>query len=287
MEQLRGRTALITGAAGGLGHYIARSLAAEGVNLVLSDLPSASVDDLVAELTPRGVRVEWVPSDLTDTEAIADFARTAEEPLGPIDILVNNAGVEFGKSFLDQTRDELEKTTAINLLAVMELTRVMLPGMLDRSSGHVVNIASAAGKIASPYLASYSASKHGVVGFTHSLRAELGSEPVGFTVICPIFITKVGMYGRLEHLIPDPPREMSTRPPEDVGEAVVEGIRKNRAQIIVADRATKAISVLYAAAPKVFAKVAHSSRIREYSQRFTKAREQLDQQEPAELHADR
>lgn len=286
MEQLRGRTALVTGAAGGLGHYIARALAAEGVNLVLSDLPSASVDDLAAELTPRGVRVEWVPSDLADTEAIADFARAAEEPLGPIDILVNNAGVEFGKSFLDQTRDELEKTTAINLLAVMELTRVVLPGMYDRGRGHVVNIASAAGKVAAPYLASYSASKHGVVGFTHSLRAELGAEPVGFTAICPIFISKVGMYGRLEHLIPDPPREMSTRPPEAVGEAVIEGIRKNRAQIIVADPATKAISVLYAAAPKLFTRVAHSSRIREYSERFTKAREQLDQQEPAELHGD-
>jgi short-subunit dehydrogenase len=285
MEQLRGRNALVTGAAGGLGHYIARSLAAEGVNLVLHDLPAASADDLVAELRSRGVRVEWVAADLTETEEIENFAREAEEAIGPIDILVNNAGVEFGKSFLEQTREELEKTTSINLLAVMELTRVVLPGMVKRGRGHVVNIASAAGKVASPYLAAYSASKHGVVGFTHSLRAELGAEPVGFTAICPIFISKVGMYGRLEHLVPDPPREMSTRPPEAVGEAVVEGIRKNRAQIIVADPATKAISVLYAAAPKAFTRFAHNSRIREYSQRFTKAREELEQQEPAELHA--
>ena len=286
MKQLRGRNALVTGAAGGLGHYIARALAAEGVNLVLSDIPAATVDDLVDELRPRGVTVEWVPADLSETEEIEEFARSVEEALGPLDILVNNAGVEFGKSFLEQSREELEKTTSINLLAVMELTRVVLPGMVKRGRGHVVNIASAAGKIASPYLASYSASKHGVVGFTHSLRAELGDRPVGFTAICPIFISKVGMYGRLEHLVPDPPREMSTRPPEAVGEAVVDGIRRNRAQIIVADAPTKAISVFYAAAPKAFAKIAHSSRIREYSERFTKAREQLDQQEPAELHAD-
>jgi short-subunit dehydrogenase len=285
VEQLRGRNALVTGAAGGLGHYIARSLAAEGVNLVLHDLPSASADDLIAELEQRGVKVEWVTADLTQTEEIEDFARRAEDALGPIDILVNNAGVEFGKSFLEQTRDELEKTTQINLLAVMELTRVILPGMVKRGRGHVVNIASAAGKVASPYLAAYSASKHGVVGFTHSLRAELGAEPVGFTAICPIFISKVGMYGRLEHLVPEPPREMSTKPPEAVGEAVVKGIRENRAQIIVADPVTKAISVFYAAAPKAFAKLANSSRIHEYSQRFTKAREQLDQQEPSELHA--
>jgi short-subunit dehydrogenase len=253
---------------------------------VLHDLPGASMDGLVAELEPRGVRVETVAADLSETDEIEDFAASVEEAIGPLDILVNNAGVEFGKSFLDQTRDELEKTTAINLLAVMELTRVVLPGMVERRCGHMVNIASAAGKIAAPYLASYSASKHGVVGFTHSLRAEFGDDPVGFTAICPIFITKVGMYGRLEHLVPDPPREMSTKPPEAVGEAVVEGIRKNRAQIIVADPATKAISVVYAAAPKAFAKLAHSSRIREFSERFTRAREQLDEQEPAELHRD-
>ena len=119
MQELRGRTALVTGAAGGLGHYIARALAAEGVNLVLSDLPAASVDDLAAELEPMGIRVEWVPADLTETDEIEDFARAAEEAIGPLDILVNNAGVEFGKSFLEQTREELEQTTVINLLAVM------------------------------------------------------------------------------------------------------------------------------------------------------------------------
>jgi short-subunit dehydrogenase len=286
VNELRGRNALVTGAAGGLGHYIARALAAEGVNLVLSDLPAASADDLIAELRPRGIEVEWVPTDLSETAEIEAFARDVEDALGPLDILVNNAGVEFGRSFLEQTREELEKTTAINLLAVMELTRVVLPGMVERGRGHVVNIASAAGKIASPYLASYSASKHGVVGFTHSLRAELGSEPVGFTAVCPIFISRVGMYGRLEHLVPDPPRELSTKPPEAVGQAVVEGIREDRAQIIVANGITKASSVFYAAAPKAFARLAHSSRLLEYSRRFTKAREQLDEQEPAELHSD-
>ena len=276
MKRLQGRNALITGAAGGLGHYIARALAAEGVNVALSDLPGAPVDDLIAELGDR-VKVAAVPGDLRDTAAIEELARRAEEALGPIDVLVNNAGVEYAKGFPEQSREELEQTTAINLLAVMELTRVILPGMIDRGTGHVVNIASAAGKVAAPYLAAYTATKHGVVGFTHALRAELGSEPVGFTVVCPIFISRVGMYGRIEHLIPDPPREMSTRPPEAVGEAVLEAIRKNRAQIIVADRAIKALSVLYAAAPRAFARIAHNPRIREQSQRFIRAREQLDQ----------
>lgn len=150
MEQLRGRNALVTGAAGGLGHYIADALVSEGVNLALSDLPSSPVDDLITELRPRGVLVESVPADLSETNEIEDLARDAKAAIGPLDILVNNAGVEFGKSFLEQTRAELEMITSINLLAVMELTRVVLPGMLERRRGHVVNVASVAGKIASP-----------------------------------------------------------------------------------------------------------------------------------------
>jgi short-subunit dehydrogenase len=282
MNQLRGRNALLTGAAGGLGHYIARSLAAEGVNLALCDLPSAPVDDLIAELRPRGIAVEAVPADLTETAGLEQLARDAEQAIGPLDILVNNAGLEFGKSFLEQTRSELELITSVNLLAVMELTRVVLPGMLERRSGHVVNIASVAGKIASPYLASYAATKHGVVGFTHSLRAELGSEPVGLTAICPIFISRVGMYGRVEAELPEPPREMSTMPPESVGEAVVKGIRENRAEIVVANRLTRAGALLYAAAPQTFTRAAHNPRMLEFAERFTKARERLDERHPAE-----
>ena len=80
----------------------------------------------------------------------------------------------------------------------MDLTRIVLPGMLERGRGHVVNIASLAGKTPVPYLATYAATKHGVVGFTHSLRAEYGAEPVSFSAICPVFVTDVGMYARLD-----------------------------------------------------------------------------------------
>ena len=104
---------------------------------------------------------------------------------GPLDILVNNAGVEFGGSFVSPTEPELETIVQVNLWRVMDLTRIVLPGMLERGRGHVVNIASLAGKMPAPCLASYSATKHGVVGFTHALRAENGDEPVGFSAICP------------------------------------------------------------------------------------------------------
>lgn len=279
--ELRGKTVLLTGAGGGLGHYIARALAAEGADLVLSDLPAVPLDGLAEELRARGARVETLGADLTDTAGIEAVARHAAEALGPLDVLVNNAGLEFGKSFTEQTRAELEGITSVNLLAVMELTRVVLPGMLERGGGHVVNIASIAGRLCAPYLASYAATKHALVGFTHSLRAEYGPEPVGFTAICPVFISRVGMYGRLESEIGEPPRELATMPPEAVGEAVVEGIRRNRAELLVARPLTRSGTWLYAVAPRLFTRLAHGPRTMDFAKRFVAAKQRAENREGA------
>ncbi len=278
MENLRGRNALLTGAAGGLGGYIARALAAEGVNLVLSDLPSADLDPLAAELEGSGVEITKVPTDLSDPKERKGFFNRAEQSIGPIDILVNNAGLEFGGEFVEADPDEVELITAVNLTAVMELTRQALPAMLERRTGHVVNIASMAGKAPAPFLATYVATKHGVVGFTHSLRAEMGSKPIGFSAICPTFITRVGMYGRVEHLVPNPPPEMATRPPEAVGAAVVKAITDNKAEIKVADPVTGAVAGLYASAPGFVAGVLSRRKdAREFARRFAEAREGLEE----------
>jgi short-subunit dehydrogenase len=276
VKELRGANALVTGAGGGLGRYIARALAAEGVNLALSDMPSVPVDELLEELRPLGVRAEPVPADLTDTAGLEGLIERAEEVVGPIDVLVNNAGLEFSKGFDEQTRAELEAITAVNVLALMELTRAALPGMLARGRGHVVNLASLAGKLPTPYLASYSATKHAVVGFTHSLRAELGDGPVGFTAICPGFISRVGMYGRIEHMVPDVPRELGKLPPERVGEAVVDGIRSNRAEVIVNQTPARPVAMLAAAAPGLVTRLLRRERTSEFARRFGEARRGLD-----------
>jgi short-subunit dehydrogenase len=272
MRELRGANALVTGAAGGLGHYIARALAAEGVNLVLSDVPEAPPEDLVEELRPRGVRVEVETADLADREQAESLVERAEEALGPIDVLVNNAGLEFGGAFLANTIDELESITDVNLLAVMILTHDALPGMLERGRGHVVNIASLAGKCPPPNLVSYAATKHAVVGLTHSLRAELRDSPVGFSAICPAFVGRVGMYGRLEDHVPDPPAILGPVPPERVGEAVVDAIREDRAEMIVGSRALRPFALLYATAPKLVTRLINNRRSREFSEAFARAR---------------
>jgi short-subunit dehydrogenase len=273
--QLRGANALITGAGGGLGHYIARALAAEGVNLALSDLPSPELEALTEEIQGRGVRAEPVPTDLRDRKQLDNLVGNAEQAIGPLDGLVNNAGLEYGGAFLVQSREELEAIVDVNLLAVMELTRQVLPGMLERGRGHVVNLASVAGKAAAPYLASYAATKHAVVGFTHSLRGEYVERPVGFSAICPIFITRVGMYGRLEGQVGEPPRMLTTKPPEAVGEAVVKAIREDRAELIVGPPPIRALAAFYAAAPKVALRLLSTRRTREFSERYARARGRL------------
>lgn len=275
MQELRGRNALVTGAGGGLGGYIARALAAEGVNLALTDLPEAPVNGLAAELRGRGVRVEHLPADLADRDQRRRLATGAEETLGPLDILVNNAGLEFGGPFVGTTESELEAIVTVNLLAVMDLTRLVLPGMQERQRGHVVNIASLAGKAPAPYLASYSATKHGVVGFTHCLRAEHGSEPVGFSVICPVFISRVGMYGRIENQVGAGSNPIGTLPPERVGEAAVRAIRRNPAELILSGPGVRPVVWLYALFPGTASKLARSRRSLEFAERFARARGRL------------
>ena len=276
MEQLRGRNALVTGAGGGLGAYIARALAGEGVNLAVTDLPGSSVDGLSAELRTRGVQVEHAPADLTDRDERRRLASWAIDALGPIDILVNNAGVEFGGPFLDTSPEQLELTVAVNLVAVMDLTRLLLPGMLDRRRGHVVSMASLAGKIPPPQLASYGATKHGVVGFTGALRAELADEPVGFSAICPGFVGRVGMFGRLEPYIEGGSVPMGTIPPERVGDAVVRAIREDVGEIVLNRRPVKPLILLNAIAPGAASRLARLRPIRESMERMRKARERYD-----------
>jgi len=272
VEQLRGRNALITGAAGGLGGYIARALAAEGVNLVLSDLPEAPLDELIAELQGVGIEVESVPANLMERDEAEGLVARAEDALGPLDILVNNAGLEFGGPFLERTGDEIEGLTRVNLLALMLLTRSAMPGMLERGRGHVVNIASLAGKISFPYLATYGASKHGVVGFTACLRAEHGEGPVGFSAICPGFVSRVGMFGRIQARVGEPPGVVRTVPPEAVGEAVVTAIRGNRPEVIV-QPGVRPLILLSALAPRTAARIGRLRRFREFAERFAQEKE--------------
>jgi len=158
----------------------------------------------------------------------------------------------------------------------MDLTWLALPGMLERRRGHVVNLASLAGKIAPVFLASYAATKHGVVGFTHALRAEYADEPVSFSAICPVFVGQVGMYARVEdQLDQDPPPGLRPVPPERVSDAVLKALREDRAEVIVNRGPIRPLVGLYAVAPHLAMRLLGNRRTRRYAEEYARARGRL------------
>lgn len=236
--QLRNRTAIVTGASRGLGVVIAEALAAQGVHLALAARSAEDLETTVSKVEARGVQAVAVPTDVTDKDALENLIRTTEDHLGRVDILVNNAGVEHYQPYQEYDFDMIEKIMTTNLLSAQWLTRLALPAMLGRGRGHIVNIASVAGKTPVPYNAIYSASKHGLVGFSWSLREELHGTGVGVSVVCPGFVADSGMFAGWSKG-EKPPGLTSTVRPEKVGEATVAAIEKNKGEVIVGPPAMK------------------------------------------------
>ena len=160
-----------------------------------------------------------------------------------------DAGLEFVGPFTDQSLAEIDRITKVNLLSPVELTRIALPGMLERRRGHVVNIASLAGKAPLAFFHTYNATKYGVVGFSHALHHELIEEPVSVSVICPGFIEREGMYARVEREVEDE-NPFGSSPPEKVGQAVVRAIRENRMEIVINARPVRPLIALASVAPR-------------------------------------
>ena len=233
MQDLRGTTAIVTGASRGIGVYIAKALAEEGVNLSLAARSERELEQVRAEIEAMGVQAVATVCDVVDAGDRARLIERTEADLGPVDILVNNAGIERVRRFTEASDTDFTDTLAINLEAPILLTRAVVPGMLERGRGHVVNIASGAGKVGVPYGTSYCASKHGLVGFTHALRAEYERSPVGFSVVCPGFVTDAGMYDRWEAQGIRAPRIAGSSKPEKVAAVTVSCIKKDRAEVIV------------------------------------------------------
>jgi short-subunit dehydrogenase len=234
VKDLKGRNAVVTGASRGIGVYIARALAEAGVNLVLAARSTAPLEQLAKELTALGVQVRAIAVDIGDKSSLDGFVRRCEAELGPIDVLVNNAGIESNGAFVDFTPEEIERMVHVDLVAPMLLTRKFLPKMLERQRGHVVNIASLAGKSATPYNVPYSAAKSGLIAFTHSLRAELRESGVSASVVVPGFISDAGMFAtkKQRHGVQESSL-IGTSKPEAVAAAVVRALGEDTLEIIV------------------------------------------------------
>ena len=184
-SDIEGAIALVTGAAGGIGRCISARLAAAGVALALVDLDGDAAERLLAELGAMGVAVA---ADLSTPEDVTAAASQAEERLGPVDILVNNAGISGvgpPKPTVDTPLEEWEKTLAVNVTAPFLFCQAVLPGMIERGRGRVVNVASMAGILCLPGRVSYAASKAALISLTKTLAVEAGASGVRINAVCP------------------------------------------------------------------------------------------------------
>jgi short-subunit dehydrogenase len=245
--ELRGSIGILTGASRGLGVLMAERLASKGVNLALAARSATELQETVGRVQSRGVRAIGVPTDVTKREDLERLVDRTTNELGPPDLLVNNAGIEFLGGFQSIPLDTIEAVLTTNVIGLISLTRLVVPQMIERGRGHVVNISSMAGKAASPYYTIYSASKHAVVGFSWSLRAELKPKGVGVSVVCPGYVDETGMFSYRN--AGKPPRSVGTVRPEDVAAAVVKVVEQDKAEAVVAGGLFKIADVAHAVSP--------------------------------------
>jgi len=228
-----GQTVLLTGASGGLGIFMARALAKTGVSLALTAFPGTALEEVRAESEKLGVKARVYALDLRDPAQRTQLIADVRQEFGAIDILVNNAGVEFTAAYHDLTVQNIAETIAVNLEAPMVLSRLVLPEMLSRKRGHIVNISSLAGKSGPAFQEPYAATKAGMIGFTSSLRATYRSSGVSASAIVPGFV-EAGIYAHLkERSGLAAPALLGTSPPEKVAEAVITAIENDRPEVII------------------------------------------------------
>ena len=243
--QLHGATVLLTGATGGIGQAIAKALDAEGARVLLSGRRTEHLEELRGQL---GDGAACLPADLTDHGAAADLAERA----GPVDVLVANAALP-GSGRLDGfTPEEIDRALDVNLRAPIQLTRALLPGMLERGRGHLLFVSSLSGKVASIGSSVYSATKFGLRGFAAGLREDLHLSDVGVTVVYPGFVSEAGMFAESGARLPS---FVGTVTPEQVAQTVVTGIERERAEIDVAPLGLRAGTLFGSLAPVTAARV--------------------------------
>lgn len=198
--QLKGSVAVVTGASAGIGEATVVALAQRGAKVVLTARRKERLDGLAERIERAGGHALAVRCDVTDPEQLASLPSVVKEAFGPCDVLVNNAGIRGGGSFADLTYEQIERVVYVNVLGVMYGTRAFLPGMLKRGHGHIVNIASLAGRFAAPGAAVYTATKHAVVAFSEALHYEVEAAGVRVTSVNPGFVSTEGF--PQEHLDP-------------------------------------------------------------------------------------
>lgn len=224
MESLQGKIALVTGAGKGIGRAIAIALAQEGVHVGLIARTSKDIESVAQEIRSLGVKASAVAADVSKMEDVNSAVEKIQAELGPVDILINNAGIAtFGK-FLEIEPNAWEEMIRVNLFGVYYATRAVLPQMIERKSGDIINISSTAGRSGSPVTSAYSASKFAVFGLSESLMQEVRRHNIRVTAMAPS--TVVTDLANSANLITGDPEKVMH--PEDFAELLIAQLKLNR-----------------------------------------------------------
>jgi NAD(P)-dependent dehydrogenase (short-subunit alcohol dehydrogenase family) len=244
----RGRTAVITGAASGIGRGTAQALAARGCNLALADLNEEGLAETERLVARDGVKVSRHRLDVSNANAIMAFPDIVLAAHGRVDLLFNNAGVAIGGTFEQVAEEDFDWLMSINFFGVVRMTRAFLPLLRASDDARIVNISSIFGIIAPPGQTAYSASKFAVRAFSESLRNELEAEgsKIGVTVVHPGGVaTSIARNARPPRGANDVDLEEQTKrfekflkmPPERAGETIVSGVERRRPRVVVGNDA--------------------------------------------------
>lgn len=223
MSQIKGSTVLITGGASGIGKLMGEMCLQEGAKrLIIWDIDRKKTEEFASELLSKGYEVHTYNTDVSKLDEIIMAATDIKQKFGSIDLLFNNAGIIVGKEFHHHTHREVDFTMSINANALMHVALEFIPGMIERKKGHIINIASAAGLVASPKMSVYVASKHAVIGWSESVRLELEaiSKDLHVTTVTPSYINTGMFKGVRSPVVP-------VLKPEKAARKIIAGVKKN------------------------------------------------------------
>jgi all-trans-retinol dehydrogenase (NAD+) len=230
MNKLADKNVLITGAASGIGKLMAEYFADEGCHLAILDINKELLMQTKNEVGRRGVKVQAYECDISDEKKVDETIKAVDRDFPQIDILVNNAGIVTGKLFSDMSVQDFRKVMDVNVMGMVMMTKKILPQMMKRRTGQIVNVASTAGFIGMPQMVEYCASKFADIGFSDSLRLELkkmGYKDIKITIVCP-YVIATGMFHGFKPLLFNPVLK-----PEKVARKVVKATQKAAPYLII------------------------------------------------------
>jgi len=228
MESLKGKKALITGGGKGIGRALALALAQEGVDIGLMGRNAAPLEETAKAVGALGVKVSYATADVSDISAVNTAVKYLTKELGDIDILINNAGIAAFGGFMDLEPAQWEQIIQVNLMGVYYVTRAILPRMIERKTGDIINISSTAGQRGAPLTSAYSASKFGLLGLTESLMLEVRKHNIRVSALTPSTIA-TDMAKDLNLTDGNPEKVLQ---PEDLAEFAVSQLKLNRRVLV-------------------------------------------------------